>query len=96
MKINFHRPEANRLYTLLGQCLWLQQIGSSSSSTDEMLLDAVKAFLASNQELSYPGVTALQCLNNLQNDVYYALTHNDEHVQEQTAALRTPYQWSES
>ena len=54
-----------------------------------MLLDAIKTFLRGNQkELHYPGVTALECINNLQNDVYYALTHNDEHVQEQTAALR--------
>ena len=88
MRINVTRPEACRLHTLLGRCLWLQQIGTSSSSTDEMLLDALKTFLKENQDLSYPGVTALECMNNLQNDVYYSLTHNDEHVQEQTAALR--------
>lgn len=88
MRVNFTRPEANRLYTLLSSCLWLQQIGTSTSATDEMLLDAVKTFLKGNQEMSYPGVSALECMNNLQNDVYYALTHDDEHVQEQTAALR--------
>ena len=90
MKINVTRPEAYRLYTLLSGCLWLQQIGESSSSTDEMLLDALKTFLEGNhRELSYPGVTALECMNNLQNDVYYALTHDDEHIQEQTVALRS-------
>ena len=73
---------------LLGRCLWLQQIGTSTSATDEMLLEALKTILKENQDLSYPGVTALECLNNLQNDVYYALTHDDEHVQEQIAALR--------
>ena len=88
MKVNFTRPEACRLHTLLSGCLWLQQIGTSTSATDEMLLDALKTFLKGNQDLSYAGVTALECINNLQNDVYYALTHNDEHVQEQTAALR--------
>ena len=88
MQVNFTKPEASRLYELLGVCLWLQQIGSSTSATDGMLLDAVKTFLKENQDLSYPGVTAMECMNNLQNSVYYALTHDDEHVQEQTAALR--------
>jgi len=88
MKVNFTRPGANRLYGLLSSCLWLQQIGTSTSATDEQLLEALKTFLKSNQEMSYPGVSALECMDILQNDVYYALTHDDEHVQEQTAALR--------
>ena len=87
MRVNFTRPEACRLYTLLGRCLWLQQF-TSTSATDDQLLEAFKTILKENQDLSYPGVTALECMNNLQNSVYYALTHNDEHVQEQTAALR--------
>ena len=88
MRVNFTRPEACRLYTLLSRCLWLQQIGTSTSSTDEMLLEALKTILKENQDLSYPGVTALECMNNLQNTVFYALCHEDDYVQEQIAALR--------
>ena len=88
MQINLPAPEAARLYTLIGSCLWLQKFDKSYTN-DELLLEAVKTFLKENlEEMPYPGVSAMQCMNNMQNAVYRACCENSDHVRQQSAALR--------
>ena len=93
MKISFRRPEACRLYSLLGHVMWLQQaveapVKGDAEELQSKLLEALVTFSAGiRSEMAYPGTSHWQCLNNLQDDVYHALTKGDLDVQEGTAAL---------
>lgn len=65
--IDFERPNACRLYSALGQMLWLHSATNAAQSDEDKLL-ALEVF-RSNLE-SEVGVKRL---NALQDDVYHAL-----------------------
>lgn len=83
MQIHMERPNACRLYTALGQALWLQAVASSEHSTDAEKLKALREW-ADNTE-SEIGLTRL---SQMQDEIYCALAVKDQHIQEQTEALR--------
>ena len=82
MKIHFERPHAARLYQALGQDLWLHQI-ASSALTDAEKLEALKQWTENMKE-----EIGIRRISQMQNEVYCALAVKDEHIQEQTIALR--------
>jgi len=79
MKIHFERPIACRLYSALGQLLWLHSaVGAAADtehvSADEQKLEAL-AVCMSNLESE----VGLRRLNQMQDEVYCALT--EPHLQ---------------
>lgn len=82
MKIHFERPHAARLYQALGQDLWLYQI-ASTALTDAEKLEALKQWTENMKE-----EIGIRRISQMQNEVYCALAVKDEHIQEQTIALR--------
>ena len=74
MKIHFERPNACRLYTALGQLLWLHSAVNAAADTEhvsanEQKLEAL-AVCMSNLESE----VGLRRLNQMQDEVYCALT----------------------
>ena len=82
MKIHIERPNACRLYSALGQALWLQSIASSDLPDSEKL-GALQVWAGNTQS-----EIGLARLSQMQDEIYCALAAKDQHVQEQTAALR--------
>ena len=82
MKIHMERPNACRLYSALGQALWLQSIASSDLPDSEKL-GALQVWAGNTQS-----EIGLARLSQMQDEIYCALAAKDQHVQEQTAALR--------
>ena len=82
MKIHMERPNACRLYSVLGQALWLQSI-ASSDLPDSQKLEALRVWAGNTQN-----EIGLTRLSQMQDEVYCALTVKDQHAQKQTAALR--------
>lgn len=82
MQIHFERPHAARLYQALGQDLWLHGI-ASSALTDAEKLEALKQWTENMKE-----EIGVRRLSQMQDEVYCALAAKDQHIQEQTAALR--------
>ena len=82
MHIYLERPSACRLYSLLGQNLYLHSI-AKADLTDEEKLQALNIW-AKNLEQE----VGLKRLNSMQNEVYCALTVDNRQAQEQTNALR--------
>ena len=68
MKIHFERPNACRLYTALGQMLWLHS-AVGAAADDEQKLEALDVFM-SNLESE----VGLRRLNMMQDEVYCTLT----------------------
>ena len=83
MQIHMERPNACRLYSALGQALWLQNIASSEHSTDAEKLEALQVWADNTQS-----EIGLARLSQMQDEIYCALAVKDQHIQEQTAALR--------
>ena len=82
MQIHLERPNAARLYQVIGQDLWLHGI-ASSALTDAEKLEALKRWNETIKE-----EIGVRRLSQMQNEVYCALAVKDQHIQEQTAALR--------
>lgn len=82
MKIHFERPHAARLYQALGQDLWLHGI-ASSALTDAEKLEALKRWTENMKE-----EIGVRRVSQMQDSVYCALCAKDEHIQQQTVALR--------
>jgi hypothetical protein len=82
MNIHMERPNACRLYSALGQALWLQSI-ASSDLPDSKKLEALQVWASNTQS-----EIGLARLSQMQDEVYCALAVKDQHIQEQTTALR--------
>lgn len=82
MQIYFERPHAARLFQALGQDLWLHGI-ASSALTDAEKLEALKQWTETMRE-----EIGVRRLSQMQDEVYCALAVKDQHIQEQTTALR--------
>ena len=74
MKIHFERPNACRLYTALGQLLWLHSVVDAAADTEESTADEQKLEALAVVMDGLKSEVGLRRLNLMQDEVYCALT----------------------
>ena len=81
MKLHLERSFAAKLYSALGQDLWLHSV-ASSALTDKEKLKALTIWKDTVEEMG------LQNLSQIQDSVYCLLASKDAHTKEQASALQ--------